>query len=71
MPVSKYCNKDYRRTITSGIDTLTLSKSPTSDRSIIIKESNGAYSSEITLSSREAAEQLRFMLGQLLDERGE
>jgi len=63
----EYWEKSYCRICGDGIDRLSLSKAGDSDWAYVEMITNGNSNGKITLRSREAAEELRFMLDRLLD----
>lgn len=61
-----YLKKTYSRQVVEDSDALTVNKHAGSDWAFLKMEINGRMSGEICLRSREMAEHLHFMLGQLL-----
>lgn len=65
--MNTYWNTSYKITAIEGVDALTVEKGASSDWSKVSMVINGGVSeSQITLRSRHMAEQLHFMLGQML-----
>lgn len=64
--MNKYHNKHYMCSCLSGCDNLSVKKTTSGEWVDIEMVINGFDGGRIQLRSREAAEQLRFMLGQLL-----
>ena len=63
----KYQDKRYNSSVIIGNDNITLAKSSGSEWSYIENTINGDKDTEITIRSKEMAEHLHFMLGQMLD----
>jgi hypothetical protein len=61
-----YFNRNYKVTVIEGVDRLTLSKHPAGFWSEIEMRINENPPARITLRSKEMAEQLHHMLGQML-----
>lgn len=61
-----YWRKHYQRRLAEGADTLTLEKTKDSDWCHVRMLTNGDPNGGICIRSREMAEHLHFMLGQLL-----
>jgi hypothetical protein len=61
-----YWNRHYRLSANEWSDTLTVSKHGGTDWSEVAMNINDVTRDSITLRSKEMAEQLHFMLGQLL-----
>ncbi|MDH5798909.1 MAG: hypothetical protein OEZ19_10110 [Paracoccaceae bacterium] len=67
MTLSDYEKKHYRMSATHGVDTLTVEKDSRSDWATIRKTIHDDSFGEIEIRSKEMAEQLHFMLGQMLE----
>lgn len=61
-----YSGKGYSLTVIDGCDALTVEKPAGSDWSYLKMEINGRRGGDITLRSKEMAEQLHAMLGSML-----
>jgi hypothetical protein len=61
-----YWRKNYKQQVSGGVDALTLEKLDGSDWCHLRMLTNDEQHGEICLRSREMAEHLHFMLGQLL-----
>jgi|GEM_PF-3954072 len=64
--ISEFWNKHYVMKAQQSNDQLEVRKSSGSDWSQISNVTNGTKNGEITIRSKEMAEQLHFMLGQML-----
>ncbi len=67
--MSKHWYADYTASITNGDDKLTVNKARGCSWADIIMETDSLEAGGIMLRNREQAEQLHFMLGQLLERR--
>ncbi len=63
--MNDYYKKSYGMSVSDGCDTLTVRKS-NGDWSHIEMDTNGSDNGKITIRSKAMAEQLQFMLGQML-----
>lgn len=63
-----YSNKSYSYSVSNGFDDLYVNKNPSSDWMEIKMVTNDLANGVITIRSKEMAEQLHFMLGQLIKE---
>lgn len=62
-----YFNKSYESTVINGNDSLTVKKISGTDWAQLHMQTNNFNNGDINLRSKEAAESLHFMLGQLLN----
>ena len=70
MDAKEYWKRFYCKTVTEGVDALTVSKSSDTDWSLIEMRTNDSPNGLITIRSIEHAEMLHAMLGQMLGVRG-
>jgi hypothetical protein len=64
--MEKYWEKGYNATVSRGGDDIEVNKNSGGDWSTITMCTNGNPNGSITIRSREHAEQLHFLLGQML-----
>lgn len=68
MNCTEYWDRNYHMDVSESCDTLSVKKNSGGDWCYVRIMTNGRPNGEIVIRSKEMAEQLRFMLGQMLAE---